>query len=216
MPKENLLVDLKNLYNSASPIEKNFLSEYLNHIISSGSEGNEYMETLSYYGLLSDNEIASIKDLIDPFVATKVTACTYSYGLEPFGYTATLSNTFIDLNSSIKTVYERIVLEPKVPYLVSTVETFNFPISVAGHIYIKSSIMRQGIIGCFSPIEPGYKGNLSFLVINLTSKPIGLPANQGIAQVQFTRPSSVNNTTYAGKYQNSSGTVENRSVSDPI
>lgn len=213
MLKESLLVDLKNLYNKASAIEKNFLADYLNNFINTGSEGNEYMETLPYYGLLSDNEIASIKELIDPFVDHKVSEnVKYSYGLEPFGYTARLSRQYINLNDGYKILSDYIILEPNIPYLVSTIETFNFPISVTGHIYIKSSIMRQGIIGCFSPIEPGYKGNLSFLVVNLTDSPKTLIAEEGIAQIQFNRPSSVNNTSYNGKYQNSCGTVENRSI----
>jgi deoxycytidine triphosphate deaminase len=154
--------------------------------------------------LLSDNKILEEKIILDG-VDGKVEGVEYSYGLEPCGYTCRLLSTYKMGTIEYKTVNGSIPLQPHLPYILCTYEKLNMSKTVAGRIYCKSSLVRQGLAGFFGAIEPGYRGSISALFINFSDRIIYLKANQGFIQIQFEMIDGVPNSVYGGRYQDSAG-----------
>jgi len=59
------------------------------------------------------------------------------------------------------------VLEPKKVYLATTVETFDLPSNLAASFYPRSTLFRSGIMFQSSVLPTGYKGKLTFSLINM-------------------------------------------------
>ena len=99
------------------------------------------------------------------------------------------------------------VLQPGEFVLCRSVETFDIPEDVLGVVVGKSTYARCGLIVNCTPMEPGWRGELTIELHNASRHAIKVYANQGIAQVMFFRGERPA-LTYAdkrGKYQGQSG-----------
>lgn len=132
----------------------------------------------------------------------------YSYGLGDAGYDARLSSQYILMGeSSVRMApsHGRLHVMPGQSLLLSTLEVFDIPLDIAGRVYGKSTIARLGGLLNVTPLEPGWKGQITLEFTNLTDKTIMLMAGQGICQVQFEMLSSPAKGYGKGKYQDQSG-----------
>jgi dCTP deaminase len=174
--------------------------------------------------LLNDQQIVSaLQDHITPFHSHKVRERNgnpiLSYGLEPAGYTLSLSDAFTFLREDICDA-----IDPKMPnveawtfthqdwidvqagksVLACSEEYIRMPVNVVGTVTGKSTYARAGLLVYVTTIEPGWEGQLTIELFNASRLPVRVYAHEGICQVHFHRietPGAV----YQGKYQEQTG-----------
>lgn len=153
-----------------------------------------------------------------------------SKGLSSFGYDITLSEhveIFHNINSTIinpkkfdhecltKAAIHRsedgsryIILPPNSYLLGYSVEYFRFPRDVTAVFIGKSTYARAGLIVNCTPAEAGWEGQLVIEAGNLTSLPMMVFIDEGIAQALFFKGNRECQTSYldrGGKYQGQTG-----------
>lgn len=92
--------------------------------------------------------------------------------------------------------------------IATTNEYFKFPLNLAGELRLKSSIGRMGITHCLSVFfDPGFEGEATLEIQNISGAPIELKPNIKIAQMLFIPLSEPTNLSYAdtGRYQGQTG-----------
>lgn len=186
---------------------------------------------------LNDKQIRQLVEeqgMIVNFVEKQKQNGVVSYGLDSCGYDIRLQSVYkvpthliteIDVkNPNTANGYQertagdnRIVIPPLSSIMVSSVEEFNMPRNVCAHNELgKSSYARYGLQVNMTPIEPGYKGGLTFSLSNSTPLPFVVYANEGITQLSFHFVDEVE-TSYAdkgGKYMGSKGVVAGKVKAD--
>jgi dCTP deaminase len=141
--------------------------------------------------VLSDKEIldhlkkGEIK--ISPFEAS----C-----LNPAGY---------DLRSS-----SEVVIKPKQYELTATLESVELGLDVTASLHIRSSLAREGVIGSFAVVDPGFRGQLTLNLHNDGEKEITIRRGEPIVQIVFHRLGSPARKGYGRIYQNSRGVVPSK------
>lgn len=141
--------------------------------------------------MLSDEEIlehlkkGEIK--ITPFEAS----C-----LNPAGY---------DLRSS-----SEVVIKTRQYELVATLETVELGLKVTASLHIRSSLAREGVIGSFAVVDPGFRGQLTLNLQNVGEKEITIREGEPIVQIVFHKLGSPAKKGYGGLYQNSKGIVPSK------
>lgn len=91
--------------------------------------------------------------------------------------------------------------------LGTSLELISMPNNVFALCQGKSTYGRCGLIANILPIEPGWTGYLTMCLVNPTSFPIKLYANEGIAQLVFFGIEAVGQA-YEGHYQRQSAKVQ--------
>jgi len=124
--------------------------------------------------------------------------------LEPFEPSC-LNPAGYDLRSS-KTV----ILKPKHYELVATLETVELGLSVTAYLHIRSSLAREGVVGSFAVVDPGFRGQLTLNLHNVSEKEVTLGKGERIVQIVFHNLGSTAKKGYNGSYQNSKGIVSSR------
>lgn len=166
--------------------------------------------------------------MIDPFLPTQVkrdgnSQKLVSFGLSSFGYDIRVADEFMiftNLNQSIvdpkavdenafvkRTTREPVILPPNSFMLCRTMEWLNMPDDVMAICIGKSTYARCGLIVNVTPIEPGWKGQITIEVSNTTPLPARVYPMEGIAQLVFLKGDRPH-VTYAdrqGKYMNQLG-----------
>ncbi|MGA2573861.1 MAG: dCTP deaminase [Candidatus Methanomethylicaceae archaeon] len=94
--------------------------------------------------------------------------------------------------------------------LLHTMERLEIGPSICGQIYIRSSFAREGLVGSFAFIDPGFKGQLTLAFINMGISRVEIAEGERIAQVVFNKMGSSSSKPYSGRYQNSTGTVSSK------
>lgn len=94
--------------------------------------------------------------------------------------------------------------------LLHTMEHLEMGPSICGQIYIRSSFAREGLVGSFAFIDPGFKGQLTLAFINMGISRVEIAEGERIAQVVFNKMGSSSSKPYSGRYQNSIGTVSSK------
>lgn len=164
--------------------------------------------------LLNDKEIKKqMGERISPFEPKKVSGgptnpgLLYSYGLGHAGYDARLDKQYwLAGEKTPRSIapHGRLYVQGRQSLLLSTLETFDMPEDIAARVYGKSTIARRFGLLNVTPIEPGWKGQITLEFTNLGDDMICLMAGQGICQVQFEM--LIGSTTpYKGKYQGQKG-----------
>jgi len=102
------------------------------------------------------------------------------------------------------------VVNPKEWKLISTLETVELSSSLIATIHLKSSFVREGIVGSFAIIDPGFRGQLTLSIFNAGSNIIKINKNESIVQVVFHLMETKSAILYHGKYQDSSGITESK------
>lgn len=93
-----------------------------------------------------------------------------------------------------------------------TMESFNIPEDTMVICIGKSTYARCGIFINVTPIEPGFRGQVTLEIYNASSNPVKLYLEAGICQFMFTRGNrpEVTYADRAGKYQDQLGVTTAR------
>jgi len=156
--------------------------------------------------------------LIKPFHPEKVRKGVVSYGTSQAGYDLTLGEKafYFKGNSDdvdVKSINDKhiinkyafdgvLYINPRQSLLCAVNEELTMPDNIMGLVWGKSTYSRVGVNVYCQPVEPGWKGYLSILVVNYNPNPVKLYANEGIAQIVFFELDEDCEVPYNGKYQN--------------
>ena len=144
------------------------------------------MTVLSDFEILEHLETGEIK--IEP---SDISEC-----LNPAGY---------DLRCA-----KSVVLKPKQYELVATLETVELGLNVTAYLHIRSSLAREGVIGSFAVVDPGFRGQLTLNLHNVSEKEVTIREGERIVQIVFHELGSAAKKGYNGSYQDSKGIVSSR------
>jgi dCTP deaminase len=164
--------------------------------------------------MLADREIlhaAREYAMIDGFREDHVNPASYDLTLAPNLRVAEPSSAWLDV-AEVKPGYtapvdmlETYVLEPEQFILAATNETLRLPHHLAARVEGKSSLGRIGLAVHITAgfIDPGFNGSITLEIANLLGRPIVLRPNMRIAQLAFTKMSSIPLHPYGarGHYQ---------------
>ena len=125
--------------------------------------------------------------------------------LEPSDLSACLNPAGYDLRCS-----ENVVLKPRQYVLVATLERVELGLNIVAFMHIRSSLAREGIIGSFAVIDPGFRGQLTLHLSNVSDKEIRFNKAERIVQIVFHRLSNTAKQGYNGSYQDSKGIVTSK------
>ena len=124
--------------------------------------------------------------------------------IKPFE-TSCLNPAGYDLRSS-----SEVVIEPRQYELTATLETVELGLKVTASLHIRSSLAREGIIGSFALVDPGFRGQLTLNLHNVGEKEITIREGEPIVQIVFHELGSMARKGYRGLYQNSRGIVPSK------
>jgi dCTP deaminase len=141
--------------------------------------------------VLSDKEIIEHLKREDIKITPFEISC-----LNPAGY---------DLRSS-----REVVIKPKQYELTATLETVELGLKVTASLHIRSSLAREGVIGSFAVVDPGFRGQLTLNLHNVGKKEITIREGEPIVQIVFHKLGSTARKGYGGIYQNSRGIVPSK------
>jgi dCTP deaminase len=165
--------------------------------------------------MLADREIlhaAREYDMIDGFRDDHLNPASYDLTLAPTLRRALKLNTDLDV-AHVEPGYtepvemgETYVLNPGSFILAATNETLRLPHHLAARVEGKSSLGRIGLAVHITAgfIDPGFHGSVTLEIVNLLGRRIVLRPNMRIAQLAFSRMSSIPLHPYGvrGHYQN--------------
>jgi dCTP deaminase len=172
--------------------------------------------------ILNDREISLLahEGMITPYAEGVPRPGVISYGVTSFGYDMRVAGEWVryapyshvdplQIEHAVmhRETQDYTRIGPGQFVLCRSVETFAIPEDVVGIVVGKSTYARCGLIVNCTPMEPGWRGELTIELHNCSSHHITVHANQGIAQVMFFRGERPA-ITYAdkrGKYQGQSG-----------
>lgn len=100
-------------------------------------------------------------------------------------------------------------LEPKICYVMKTIERVNTPLDVAILFRPRSTLYRSGIALFTGNTSPGYKGELHFGIVNLRDKPFSLELGARVAHAMFYRVEG-GGAQYRGQWQGGRTATEGR------
>ena len=185
-------------------------------------------------------ELITLHNMITPFCLSQQRLNNgkkcISWGLSSFGYDVTLSPEvlwfnqtkylndgfyYYDVKTTPKEYFKPLPLNETangtcvlVPghslVLASTNEYFKMPCNIVGHMTVKSTWARGGMIQPPTILEPGWEGNITIEIFNTHPIPLALYINEGIAQVVFSEGDTpeVDYGTRNGKYQGQKGVTQ--------
>jgi dCTP deaminase len=143
--------------------------------------------------ILSDKDILKYLEnkelIIDPFNKDS---------LQSSGYDLRFGGEYIlDGNR-----FERGILElpPKKYGILSTLEKIGLK-NLIGDIKLRSSFCREGLIGSFGWVDPGWMGVLSLSVFNSGENSVIIRKGERFAQITFIKLSSEVEKEYNGRYK---------------
>ena len=116
--------------------------------------------------MLSDEEILEHLKNEEIKITPFETSC-----LNPAGY---------DLRSS-----SEVVIKPKQYELTATLETVELGLKVTAFLHIRSSLAREGIIGSFAVVDPGFRGQLTLNLHNVGEREITIRKGEPMVQIVF-------------------------------
>lgn len=186
--------------------------------------------------VLSDQEIIERcrNGMITPFVEDNIfqerdlTGETYkilSYGPSSYGYDARLATEFklfqptygtiVDVKKQDESTFTRIesdtlTLPPHSYVLGRTIEYFNIHNDIIAVCVGKSTYARAGLMINVTPLEPGWCGEVTLEIANLTPCPVILYAGEGICQFMFFKGNTKCLRTYANKFNGSASKYQNQ------
>lgn len=151
-----------------------------------------------------------------------------SYGTSSYGYDARLAETFKVFSDTYcavmdpkdpdprafvdRTEKERLIIPPRGYVLGHTIETFDIPDDVVVVCLGKSTYARTGLIVNVTPLEPGWRGQVTLEFFNALPIPTIVYPGEGICQFIFLRgaPCERPYGVRSGKYNDQRGVVLSR------
>ena len=125
--------------------------------------------------------------------------------LEPKDLLTCLNPSGYDLRCS-----SNVVLKPKTYELVATLETVELGLNIVAFMHIRSSLAREGLIGSFAVVDPGFRGQLTLNLFNVSDEEIKLNHGERIVQIVFHNLGEKSKKGYNGSYQDSKGIVASK------
>lgn len=125
--------------------------------------------------------------------------------LEPSDISKCLNPAGYDLRCA-----KNVILKPKQYQLVATLEKVELGLNVTAHLHIRSSLAREGLIGSFAVVDPGFRGQLTLHLHNVSAKDVTIKYGERIVQIVFHTLGSTAKKGYKGSYQNSKGIVTSK------
>lgn len=157
--------------------------------------------------------------------------------VQPASIDVTLGNRFVEFRPGNETIdplegvpeeaYNRyeadvMMLWPQGFVLGSTVERLTLPSDIAARVEGKSSLARLGLLVHVTAgfIDPGFSGEITLEIANLSPRPVRLYAGMRIAQIGFfgmgaPAKAPYGSATTGSKYQHQSGPVTSRYELNP-
>ncbi len=142
-------------------------------------------------------------------------------GLSSAGYDFTLDFAFKRVGDEVGAVdpkepeqfvafdrHARFLMGAGAMILGQTIETFHMPDDVMAFVYTRSTLARASNFLNVTPIEPGWRGQITLEISNIGSDPVWIYPGEGIGQIIFMQIDGRPERTYAdkqGKYQNQHG-----------
>ncbi|WP_209476607.1 dCTP deaminase [Thermococcus stetteri] len=124
--------------------------------------------------------------------------------LQPAGYDLRVG-TEAYMNGEVVNVKDAggLTIPPKTYALVLTLERIKLPDDVMGDMKLRSSLAREGVIGSFAWVDPGWDGNLTLALFNASNEPVRLDYGERFVQIAFIRLEGPAKNPYRGNYQGS-------------
>lgn len=94
--------------------------------------------------------------------------------------------------------------------LLHTMERVEMPDDLAGQLFIRSSFAREGLVGSFALVDPGFRGQLTLAFLNMGKADATVGEGERIAQLVFSRLETPSEKPYSGRYQDSRGSVSSK------
>ncbi|UCE29088.1 MAG: dCTP deaminase [Candidatus Bathyarchaeota archaeon] len=116
--------------------------------------------------------------------------------LNPAGY---------DLRSANK-----LAIKPKEYRLTATLERVELGLGLMASLHIRSSLAREGIVGSFAAVDPGFRGQLTLNLHNAGIDSVTIRKGEPIVQIVFHKLGNAAARAYTGAYQDSEGVVKSK------
>lgn len=116
--------------------------------------------------------------------------------LNPAGY---------DLRSASK-----LTMKPKHYQLIATLERVELGLNIMASLHIRSSLAREGVIGSFAAVDPGFRGQLTLNLHNYGENAVAIGEGEPIVQIVFHKLGRGAAQGYSGVYQNSKGITKSK------
>ncbi|MDR0485201.1 MAG: dCTP deaminase [Elusimicrobiota bacterium] len=156
--------------------------------------------------------------MIEPFEAGQISDGAISFGTSSYGYDMRVADEFLTMKKDISNIDPKntisafdgkrvdgfIIIEPRQTILGKSVEYFKIPRDILAITFGKSTYARCGILINVTPLEPEWEGFITISISNISSMPVKVYANEGIAQVLFLQsdePCGISYSDRKGKYQ---------------
>lgn len=105
---------------------------------------------------------------------------------------------------------ELVRIGPHEHHLTFTLEWIEMPLDLAGILHLRSSFVREGLMGGLSLVDPGFKGQLTIAIFNTRNKVTAISKGEPFIQISFIKLSKPASKGYDGKYQLSEGVMYSR------
>lgn len=103
-------------------------------------------------------------------------------------------------------VGEEFALKPQSHLLIGSIEKIKMPKDLAGTMFLKSKFGRSGFIPWGQGlIDPGYSGNLTISIINMSPYPRIFSGGEKICHVIFQKLTRATDRPYDGEYNGANG-----------
>jgi deoxycytidine triphosphate deaminase len=99
-----------------------------------------------------------------------------------------------------KEIDNHFIFQPNKYYLIKTIEKVNLPLNVSGIVFPRTTLFRSGISFLNGIVQPGYSGELSFGVINMSNEPLKISFGARVAHITFHKISG-RGSHYRGQWQ---------------
>jgi dCTP deaminase len=116
-----------------------------------------------------------------------------------------LNSAGYDLRSS-----SELVIEPRQYELTATLETVELGLKVTASLHIRSSLAREGVVGSFAVVDPGFRGQLTLNLHNVGGREVTIREGEPMVQIVFHKLGRTARKGYGGLYQNSRGIVSSK------
>ena len=147
-------------------------------------------------GELIKQKVENDELIIENFDPTKLSPASYDAKLGKTGYT-TESRARIDIENA-----GHVIIKAGDFAIVTSFETFEIPMDIAGHIGLRSYYTRKGMIQLSGPqLDPGFKGIIIIGLFNASPRDIMIPYKEALISLEFIKLIEPAKVGYTGKYQ---------------
>ncbi len=124
--------------------------------------------------------------------------------LQPAGYDLRVGDEAY-VNGKLVNVKEdgKVVIPPRAYALILTLERVKLPDDVMGDMKLRSSLAREGLLGSFAWVDPGWDGKLTLGIYNASDEPVELTYGERFVQMAFVKLEGPAKNPYRGRYQGS-------------